>query len=132
MAKKQPIRRESKILRHVTFMTRSKAPIWQRAAGLALTEAKFWQHYKAIMSRGLGRIERAILALIEDKRARKNGYAAEALAVAAYQPGTKSKRPPTKAERVAVARAMRSLAHKYHDRIVLKGGDDRPLWLERR
>jgi hypothetical protein len=27
---------------------------------------------------------------------------------------------------------MRSLAHKYHDRIVLKGGDGRPLWLERR
>jgi hypothetical protein len=84
------------------------------------------------MSRGLGRIERAILALIDDKRARKNGYAAEALAVAAYQPGIKSKRPSTKAERVAVARAMRSVAHKYHDRIVLKGGGDRPLWLERR
>jgi hypothetical protein len=29
------------------------------------------------MSRGLGRIERAILALIEDKDAGKNGYAAE-------------------------------------------------------
>ena len=86
----------------------------------------------AIMSRGLGRIERMILALIEDERAGKNGYAAEALAVAAYQPGIGSKRPPTKAERVAVARAMRSLAHKYHDRIVLNGGDGRPLWLERR
>jgi hypothetical protein len=79
-----------------------------------------------------GRIERLILALIEDKRGRKNGYAAEALAVAAYQPGIESKRPSTKAERVAVARAMRSLAHKYHDRIVLKGGDGCPLWLERR
>jgi hypothetical protein len=95
-----------------------------------LTEAPFWQHLDAIMSRGLGRIERAILALVEDKRAGKNGYAAETLAVATYQPGIKSNRPPTKAERVAVARAMRSLAHKYHDRIVLKGGDDRPLWLE--
>jgi hypothetical protein len=83
------------------------------------------------MSRGLGRIERAILALIEDKRAGKNCYPEEALAVAAYQPGRGSKRPSTKAERVAVARAMRSLAHKYHDRIVLKGGEGRPLWLER-
>jgi hypothetical protein len=99
---------------------------------LSVDRGKVLATLQAIMSRGLGRIERAILALIEDKRARKNGYAAEALAVAAYQPGTKSKRPPTKAERVAVARAMRSLAHKYHDRIVLKGGDDRPLWLERR
>jgi hypothetical protein len=84
------------------------------------------------MSRGLGRIERAILSLIEDTRAAKNSYTAEALAVAAYQPGTGSKRPPTKAERVAVARAMRSLAHKYHDRIALKGGEGHPLWLERR
>jgi ATP-dependent DNA ligase len=34
MAKKQAICPELKILRHVTFMTRSKAPIWQRAAVL--------------------------------------------------------------------------------------------------
>jgi hypothetical protein len=27
---------------------------------------------------------------------------------------------------------MHSLAHKYPDRIVLKGGERRPLWLERR
>jgi hypothetical protein len=38
-----------------------------------------------VVSRGLGRIERAILALIEDKDAGKNGYAAENLAVAVYQ-----------------------------------------------
>jgi len=84
------------------------------------------------MSRGLGRIERAILALIADNDAGKSGYAVEALAVAVYQPRQKPKRQPTQAERVAVARAMRSLAHKYHDRIVLKGGAGRPLWLERR
>jgi hypothetical protein len=84
------------------------------------------------MSRGLGRIERAILALIEEKDAGKNGYAAENLAVAVYQRRKGQKRAPTEAERVAVARAMRSLAHKYHDRIVLKGGEGRPLWLERR
>jgi hypothetical protein len=98
----------------------------------ALTRAPFVATTQATMSRGLGRIERTILSQIEDTRAGKNGYAAEALAVAAYQPGIGSKRSPTKAERVAVARAMRSLAHKYHDRIVLKGGDGRPLWLERR
>jgi hypothetical protein len=84
------------------------------------------------MSRGLGRIERAILALIENKDTGKNGYAAETLAVAVYQPRIGLKRPPTQAELVAVARAMRSLAHKYHDRIVLKGGAGRPLWVERR
>jgi hypothetical protein len=98
----------------------------------ALTQAPFVATTQATMSRGLGRIERTILSQIEDTRAGKNGYAAEALAVAAYQRGKGPKRPPTKAERVAVARAMRSLAHKYHDRIVLKGGDGRPLWLERR
>jgi len=81
------------------------------------------------MSRGLGRIERAILALIEDKDA--DSYPAEGLAVAVYQARKGPKRPPTKAERVAVVRAMRSLAHKYRDRIVLKGGGSRPLWLER-
>jgi hypothetical protein len=80
------------------------------------------------MSRGLGRIERTILALIETG----GGFAAEALAVAAYQSRTGLKRLPTKAERAAVARAIRSLAHKYPDRIVLKGGEGRPLWLERR
>jgi hypothetical protein len=86
----------------------------------------------ATMSRGLGRIERTILTLVEDKRVRRNGFAAETLAVAAYQSRTELKRLPTKAERVAVARAIRSLADKYPDRIVLKGGEGRPPWLERR
>ena len=82
------------------------------------------------MSRGLGRIERAILALIEDKDAGKGIYPAETLAVAIYQPTKRPKRLSTKAERAAVARAMRSLAHKYPNRIMLRGGEDRPLWLE--
>ena len=56
----------------------------------------------------------------------------EALAAAVYQPRKGPKRLPFQAERVAVARAMHSLAHKYPDRIVLKGGERRPLWLERR
>src|SRR5947207_15194222 len=53
------------------------------------------------MSRGLGRIERPILALNEDKDAGKNGYAAEKLAVAVKGP---------KRAGIAVARVMRSLA----------------------
>jgi hypothetical protein len=73
----------------------------------------------------LGRIERAILALIENRDA--DSYAAEGLAVAVYQARKGPQRPPTKTERVAVVRAMRSLAHKYRDRIVLKGGGCRPL-----
>ena len=56
----------------------------------------------------------------------------EALAAGVYQPRKGPKRLPFQAERVAVARAMHSLAHKYPDRIVLKGGERRPLWLERR
>jgi hypothetical protein len=78
------------------------------------------------MSRGLGRIERAILALIDDKDAKD--YPAESLAVAVYQP-RKAQRLPTKAERVAIVRAMRSLAPKYPGRTVLKGGGSCPRWL---
>jgi hypothetical protein len=37
MAKKQEICPELKILGHVTFMTRSKAPIWQRSAANLMT-----------------------------------------------------------------------------------------------
>jgi hypothetical protein len=40
------------------------------------------------MSRGLGRIERAILDLIEDEDASEQRYAAEDLARAVYQRGT--------------------------------------------
>lgn len=54
------------------------------------------------MSRGLGLIERAILAMIEDKDAGKSAYAAETLSVAVYQPRKGPKGLPTQVERVAV------------------------------
>jgi hypothetical protein len=84
------------------------------------------------MSRGLGRIERAILELVEDGDACDDRYAATDLALAIYQP-ERPTRLPTQAERVAVLRAMRSLGRKYPSKIVLSGGKGaKPLRLERR
>jgi len=83
------------------------------------------------MSRGLGRIERAILELIEGEAACKERYAASDLALSIYQPKNRRRRA-TQAEHVAALRAMHSLARKFPDRFVLKGGKGRPLWLERR
>ena len=83
------------------------------------------------MSRGLGRIERAILDIIEDENACEERYAAEDLARAVYQP-EKLGRRPTQSEHVAALRAMHSLARKYPNKFVLTGGKGRgPLWLER-
>jgi hypothetical protein len=57
---------------------------------------------------------------------------AQTLAVEVYQP-EEPRRLPTQAERVAVLRAMRSLARKFLKRLVLTGGKgSEPLWLERR
>jgi hypothetical protein len=84
------------------------------------------------MSRGLGRIERAILELIEDGDVCEDRYATRDLALAIYQP-ERPTRLPTQAERVAVLRAMRSLARKYPSKLELTGGKGaKPLWLERR
>jgi hypothetical protein len=84
------------------------------------------------MSRGLGRIERAILELVEGGDACEDRYAATDFALAIYQ----QERPirlSTQAERVAVLRAMRSLARKYPSKIALTGGKGaKPLRLERR
>src|SRR5215813_15198117 len=82
------------------------------------------------MSRGLGRIERAIVALIEDPGNQYDQrWAASDLAVAIYRP---EDRPPTRAERVAVLRAMHSLAQKYPHKVALTGGKGREdLWLYR-
>ena len=73
------------------------------------------------MSRGLGRIERAILELIEDGDACEDRCAATDLALAIYQP-ERPTRLPTQAERVAVLHAMHSLARKYPSKLVLTGG----------
>lgn len=83
------------------------------------------------MSRGLGRIEPAILDIIEDDDAFEQRYAAEDLARAVYQ-REKSRRRPTQSEHVAVLRAMHSLARKYPNKLVLPGGKGGGrLWLER-
>jgi hypothetical protein len=83
------------------------------------------------MSRGLGRIERAILKIIEADDAREERYGAEDLARAVYQP-EKPERRPTQSEHVAALRAMHSLARKYPNKFVLTGCKSRgPLWLER-
>jgi hypothetical protein len=79
------------------------------------------------MSRGLERIERAILGMIEDKDVCEERYrAVEARAI--YQ-----KPRPIQAEHVAALRTMRSLVRKFPDRFVLSSGAARgPLRLERR
>jgi hypothetical protein len=82
------------------------------------------------MSRGLGHIERAIITFFDDTEWCAERWTAESLAIDVYR--TKEKRP-TRAQRVAVLRAMHSLARKYPDRFVLTGGKGRgPLWLGRK
>jgi hypothetical protein len=80
------------------------------------------------MSRGLERVERAILGMIEDKEVCEERYTAVDLARAIYQ------RPrPIQAQHVAALRAMRSLVRKFPDRFVLRSGAARgPFPLERR
>jgi hypothetical protein len=83
------------------------------------------------VSRGLSRIERAILEVIEDDAACEERYAARDLALSIYQPKSPRRRA-TQAEHTAALRAMHSLARKFPDRFVLKCGEGRRLWLERR
>jgi len=77
------------------------------------------------MSRGLGRIERAILGMIEDKDVCEERYTAVDLARAIYQ-------RPRPNQHVAALRAMRSLVRKFPDRFVLSCGAARGPLLERR
>ena len=86
------------------------------------------------MSRGLGRIARAILDIVEDDDHYQHSYAAEDLAVEVYRLLDEEKsdddRRLARAHVVAVLRAMHSLVRKYPDRFALTGGKDRePLWL---
>src|SRR6516225_7749796 len=86
------------------------------------------------MSRGLGRIERAILDIVEDDDHYQHSYAAEDLAVDVYRllDGEESDddRRLARAHVVAVLRAMHSLARKFPDRVTLIGGKGRePLWI---
>jgi len=90
------------------------------------------------MSRGLGRVERAILAFLEEddlsSATWEGKYAEDSFTVAIYRPPDAPddfhfKR--TRAQYTAVLRAMHSLARKYPESIKLSGGQGRePLWLE--
>jgi hypothetical protein len=72
------------------------------------------------MSRGLGRVERAILDLIEEGGC----YRAQHLASAIYPA------PSARAQLVAIFRAMHSLKRKYPDELALAGGKGRDaLWI---
>ena len=85
------------------------------------------------MSRGLGRIERAILEHLMDDEDEPI-YAADTLISVVYRPPDAPDDfdfRPTRAQYTAVLRAMHSLARKYPQSIKLSGGKGRkPLWLE--
>jgi hypothetical protein len=68
------------------------------------------------MSRGLGQIEQEILALIEDE-GEERPYSAEELATAIYRPNAGDDDRCTRAQKVAVIRAMHSLLRKLPDRV---------------
>jgi hypothetical protein len=86
---------------------------------------------KIAMSLGLGRIERAILAIVDVEDEYEQSYAAEDLAIDIFRP--EKLHPdwwPTQAQHVAVIRAMHSLVRKFPERFALTGGKGRlPLWL---
>jgi hypothetical protein len=74
------------------------------------------------MNRGLGRIERAILNLIENEG---DVHGAEDLAIEIY-----NSFPPTRAQTNAVVRAAHALARKQPDKIaVISGEDPNSLWI---
>jgi hypothetical protein len=81
-----------------------------------------------VVSRGLGRIERAILAVIE--REAEEGWGglmlcAEELAQDIYGPPAF----PTRAQVVSVLRAMHSLTRKFPQYALAGGKGREPLWL---
>jgi hypothetical protein len=84
------------------------------------------------VSPGLGRIERAILAIVDVEDGYEQSYAAEDLAIDIFRPEKPypEDRWPAQAHHIAVIRAMHSLARKFPERFVLTGGKGRlPLWL---
>ena len=78
----------------------------------------------------LGRIERAILAIVDVEDEYEQSYAAEDLAIDIFRP--EKPHPdwwPTQAQHVAVTRAIHLLARKFPERFALTGGKGRlPLW----
>jgi hypothetical protein len=98
------------------------------------------------MSRGLGRIERAILNLVEDMddEGWEERYEAQDLASRVFGEDDSDRdydagrlkyrqwRAQRRAKEVAILRAMHSLARKFPDRVALMGGKGRdPLWISK-
>ena len=87
---------------------------------------------KTAVSLGLGRIERAILAIVDVEDEYEQSYAAEDLAIDIFRPEKPYPEDwwPTQAQHGAVTRAMHLLARKFPERFALTGGKGRvPLWL---
>ena len=87
---------------------------------------------RTAVSLGLGRIERAILAIVDVEDEYEQSYAAEDLAIDIFRPEKPYPEDwwPTQNQHVAVIRAMNSLARKFPERFALTGGKGRlPLWL---
>ena len=87
---------------------------------------------KTAVSLGLGRIERAILAIVDVEDEYEQSYAAEDLAIDIFRPEKPYPEDwwPTQNQHVAVIRAMNSLARRFPERFALTGGKGRlPLWL---
>jgi hypothetical protein len=84
------------------------------------------------MSRGLGRIERQILAYLRGRGSEDRVFGAGIFINAIFQPvDAPDDWKPTRAQYTAVLRAMHSLARKYPESIELGDGKGRePLWLE--
>jgi hypothetical protein len=79
------------------------------------------------VSRSLGRIERAILAVIE--REAEEGFGLMLCAEDLAQEIYRSKALPTRAQVVSLLRAMHSLTRKFPQYALAGGKGREPLWL---
>src|SRR5262249_24102504 len=83
------------------------------------------------MSRGLGRIERAIVAILKSRgiyNRSTDAFDAWHLAESIYD----NDDAPTRTQRLAILRGMHSLAHKFPKRYAITGGKGTtPLYLSR-
>jgi len=78
------------------------------------------------MSRGLGHLERTILAMVERQRRKRQrvNFTASEIECEAY-PGT----PPTRAQHVAVLHSMHSFVRKHPQYALIGGKRSQPLVL---
>ena len=88
--------------------------------------------FNKTVSLGLGRIERAILAIVDVEDDYEQSYAAEDLALDIFRPEKPYPEDwwPTQSQHVAVIRAMNSLASKFPERFALTGGKGVDIVLE--